>query len=57
MADPISIGNHINSSVIWEIIALSHVLAKRNVIARGEAECNLPSNTWRVQVFHENSCD
>ena len=36
----ISIGNHMNSSAIWEIIALSHVLEGR-VITRGEAEWNL----------------
>ena len=55
----ISIGNHMNSSAIWEIIALSHVLEGR-VITRGEAEWNFPSNTWRVQLFpklHENTCD
>ena len=48
-----------NSSAIWEIIALSHVLEGR-VITRGEAEWNFPSNTWRVQLFpklHENTCD
>ena len=33
----ISIGNHMNSSAIWEIIALSHVL-EEEVITRGEAE-------------------
>ena len=31
----ISIDNHMNSSAIWEIIALSHVLEGR-VITRGE---------------------
>ena len=36
----ISIGNHMNSSVVWEIIALSHVLEGR-VITQGEAEWNL----------------
>ena len=36
----ISIGNHMNSSAIWEIIALSHVL-KGRLITRGEAEWNL----------------
>ena len=36
----ICIGNHMNSSAIWEIIALSHVLEGR-VITRGEAEWNL----------------
>ena len=36
----IIIGNHMNSSAIWEIIALSHVLEGR-VITRGEAEWNL----------------
>ena len=30
------IGNHMNSSAIWDIIALSHVLEGR-VITRGEA--------------------
>ena len=30
-----------NSSAIWEIIALSHAF-EGNVIARGEVECNLP---------------
>ena len=33
----ISIGNHMNSSAIWEIIALSHAL-EGSVISRGEAE-------------------
>ena len=32
-----NLGNHMNSSAIWEIIALSHIII-RIVIARGEAE-------------------
>ena len=53
----ISIGIHMNSSAIWEIIALSHVLEGR-VITRGELSGIYPSNTWRVQLFpklHENT--
>ena len=36
----VSIGNRMNSSVIWEIFALSHVLEGR-VIARSKAEWSL----------------
>ena len=50
-----------NSSAMWKIIALSHVL-ERKVITRGEAEWNLSFTYIHGECnsfpkLHENTCD
>ena len=56
----VRIGNHMNSSAIWEIVALSHAL-EGSVISRGKAEWKFflqMHDEWNYfPKLHENSCD